>query len=90
MNQDLLVNHHKLGLSKNRFWSSPDQLPAIRVIASVLADPVELDLMILKEYFGMKMILEIWDQLLERSEMAESVIPITQKMLNEMLNDNAS
>jgi len=72
---------HTLGLSKGRFWSSGDQLPATRIIARVLADPVEADLVKLKRYFGMDMIIETWEQLTERGEIAESVVPITRTML---------
>lgn len=89
MNQDLMVNPHQLGLSKGRYWSSGKQLPVIRVIARVLADPVKSDLEILKKHFGIDMILETWQQLLERQEVAESIIPITELMLKNLLDNNA-
>jgi len=75
---------HTLGLSKGRFWSSGDQLPAARIIARVLADPVETDIVKLKQHFGMDMIMETWKQLTERSEIAESVVPITRTMLMKL------
>jgi len=75
------INPHQLGFSKERFWSSGEQLPIIRVIARVLADPTENDLAILNRRFGMDLILSTWEQLKERGEVAESVIPITQDIL---------
>ena len=80
------VNPHQLGLSKVRFWSSGDQLPIIRVIARVLADPTEGDLLILKNHFGMGLLLSTWKQLKERQEVAESVIPVTANLLNKLVN----
>jgi hypothetical protein len=79
-----MVNPLSLGLSKGRFWSSGKQLPAIRVIARVLADPVEKDLKILQEHFGLSTILATWQQLQDRGEVAESVIPVTRNMLRKL------
>jgi len=78
------VNPHQLGFSKVRFWSSGEQLPVVRVIARVLADPTEDDLLILKQHFGMSLILSTWKQLKERHEVAESVIPITSHLLRQL------
>jgi HTH-type transcriptional regulator/antitoxin HipB len=78
------VNPHKLGLSKVRFWSSGDQLPVNRVIARVLADPTEDDLLILKKRFGMGLVLSTWKQLKERHEVAKSVIPVTSHLLRKL------
>ena len=78
------VNPHKLGLSKVRFWSSGDRLPVNRVIASVLADPTKEDLLILKNHFGMGLILSTWKQLKDRHEVAESVIPVTTNLLRKI------
>jgi transcriptional regulator with XRE-family HTH domain len=78
------VNPHQLGLSKVRFWSSGDQLPANRVIARVLADPTEGDLLTLKHRFGMSLILSTWTQLRERHEVAKSVIPVTNHILRKL------
>jgi HTH-type transcriptional regulator/antitoxin HipB len=79
------VNPHQLGLSKVRFWSSGDQLPVIRIIARVLADPTEDDLLTLKQHFGMSLILSTWKQLKERHEVAESVIPVTANLLRKLV-----
>ncbi len=79
-----MVNPRSLGLSKGRFWSSGDKLPAIRVIARVLADPVEQDLLILKQHFGLSTILATWKQLQDRGEVAESVIPVTRDILRKL------
>ncbi len=79
------VNPHSLGLSKGRFWSSGDQLPLIRVIARVLADPVFEDLQKLKDHFGMDMILSTWKQLQDRNEVPESIVPVTKKMLRKLV-----
>jgi len=87
MTQETTINPHKLQLSKNRFWSSGDELPLVRYIARVLADPVVDDLMILKNEFGLEILLSTWDQLKERDEVAESVIPVTEGIL-EKLKDN--
>ena len=81
---DTKVSPHSLGLSKGRFWSSGKMLPVNRVIARVLADPIEEDIIKLKQHFGFKAILSTWKQLQERKEVAESVIPITQKILRKM------
>lgn len=78
------VNPHQLGLSKVRFWSSSDKLPVIRVIARVLADPTEGDLLILKKHFGMSLILSTWKQLRERHDVAESIIPVTNALLRKL------
>ena len=78
------VNPHQLGFSKLRFWSSGEQLPVVRVIARVLADPTEDDLLTLKEHFGTNLILSTWTQLKERNEVAESVIPITDRLLRNI------
>ncbi len=80
------VNPHQLGLSKVRFWSSGDQLPVIRVIARVLADPTKDDLLILKKRFGMGLVLSIWKQLKERGEVAKSVVPVTSRLLSKLAN----
>ena len=80
-----LVNPHTLGLSRGRFWSSGEQLPIIRIIARVLADPVKKDLEILKERFGMSEILAAWKLLNERGEIADSVVPVTKSMLRELV-----
>ena len=79
-----MVNPRSLGLSKGRFWSSGKQLPAIRIIARVLADPVEKDLKILQKHFGLSTILATWQQLLDRGEVADSVIPVTRDMLRKL------
>ena len=81
---DTKVSPHSLGLSKGRFWSSGQTLPVNRVIARVLADPTEKDIVKLKQHFGLSSILSTWKQLQERKEVAESVIPITQKILRKM------
>ena len=83
--EEAKVNPHQLGLSKVRFWSSGDQLPITRVIARVLADPTEDDLLTLKQHFGMSLILSTWKQLKERREVAESVIPITANLLRKLI-----
>ena len=83
--EEAKVNPHELGLSKVRFWSSGDQLPVIRVIARVLADPTEDDLLTLKQHFGMSLILSTWKQLKERHEVAESVIPVTNHLLRKLV-----
>ncbi len=79
------VNPHQLGLSKVRFWSSGNQLPVNRVIARVLADPTEEDLLTLKQNFGMSLVLSIWQQLKERHEVAKSVIPVTSHLLRKLV-----
>ena len=78
------VNPHQLGFSKVRFWSSGDRLPVNRVIARVLADPTKEDLLILKNHFGMGLILSTWKQLKDRHEVAESVIPVTANLLRKI------
>lgn len=78
------VNPHQLGFSKVRFWSSGDRLPVNRVIARVLADPTKEDLLILKNHFGMGLILSTWKQLKDRHEVAESVIPVTANLLKKI------
>ena len=78
------VNPHKLGFTKLRFWSSGEQLPVDRVIARVLADPTEEDLLTLKKHFGTSLILSTWTRLQERNEVAESVIPITDDFLRKI------
>jgi len=83
-----MVSPHLLGLSKGRFWSSGNMLPVNRVIARVLADPVENDIVILKQHFGLSIILSIWKQLLERNEVAESVIPVTRNILRKMTSSS--
>ena len=82
--RDIMANPHTLGLSKGRFWSSGDQLPATRIIARVLADPVEADLVKLKQHFGMAQILATWKQLIQRGDITESVVPITKMMLRKL------
>jgi len=79
-----LVNPHALGLSKGRFWSSSDQLPVKRIIARVLADPLEDDLIKLKQHFGMDAIMATWEELNERGEIADSVSPITEAILKKI------
>ena len=81
---ETMVNPHNLGLSRGRFWSSGDQLPVMRVIARVLDDPTEPDIVKLKQHFGMGLILSTWQQLKERGEVSPSVIPITQKILKKL------
>jgi hypothetical protein len=82
-----MANPHELGLSKGRFWSSGDELPVIRIIARVLADPTEKDLEILKNRFGIDAMLQVWGQLRDRGEVADSVVPITEKMLAKLSDD---
>ena len=84
--EEAKVNPHQLGLSKVRFWSSGEQLPVIRVIARVLADPTKEDLLILKKRFGMGLVLSTWKQLKERREVAKSVIPVTSHLLSKLTN----
>ena len=79
------VSPHSLGLSKGRFWSSGKMLPVNRIIARVLADPIESDMIKLKKHFGLKIILSTWKQLQERNEVAESVIPVTRQILRKMV-----
>lgn len=84
ISEEAKVNPHQLGLSKMRFWSSGDRLPVKRVIARVLADPTEDDLLILKKRFGMGLVLSTWKQLKECHEVAESVIPVTSHLLKNL------
>jgi len=76
---DTKVSPHSLGLTKNRFWSSGETLPVNRIIARVLADPTEKDVAKLKQHFGQSAIHSTWNQLRERKEIDEAVIPITNK-----------
>ena len=78
------VSPHSLGLSKGRFWSSGKTLPVNRIIARVLADPIESDIAILRKRFGLSLVNSIWNQLQERKEVAESVVPITREILRKM------
>ena len=87
INLESKVNPHTLGLTKIRFWSSGKQLPAIRVIARVLADPIESDLEVLVKKFGINNVLESWKQLQERREVTESVIPIVNQMLKKLIGE---
>jgi hypothetical protein len=80
-----MVSPHSLGLSKIRFWSSGKTLPVKRIIARVLADPTEEDIAILKDKFGLSLILSTWELLQERKEVAESVVPITSEILRKMV-----
>lgn len=79
-----MVDPLSLELSKGRFWSSGQKLPVVRVIARVLADPIEKDLVILKNYFGLSTILATWKQLQDRGEVAKSVVPITSQLLRKL------
>ncbi len=79
-----MANPHTLGLSKGRFWSSGVELPVTRIIARVLADPTEPDLNKLKQHFGMDIIMETLEVLVERGDIAESVVPITEAMLKNL------
>ncbi len=79
-----MADPHALGLSKGRFWSSGVELPVTRIIARVLADPTEPDLHKLKQHFGMDMIMETWEVLIKRREIADSVVPITETMLKNL------
>jgi hypothetical protein len=79
--EETLINPHALGLAKERFWSSGDQLPLSRVIARVLADPVEADVEILANRFGLGIVLATWKDLKARGEVAQSVVPVTEQML---------
>ena len=79
------VSPHSLGLTKGRFWSSGKTLPVNRIIARVLADPTEKDIVKLKQHFGLSPIFSTWKQLQERKEVAESVIPITREILRKMV-----
>lgn len=81
---ETMVDPRSLGLSKGRFWSSGSELPAYRIIARVLADPTEKDLQLLKQRFGLSSILATWSELKKRSEVAESVIPITKAFLRKL------
>lgn len=81
---ETMVDPRSLGLAKGRFWSSSNQLPAYRIMARVLADPIEDDLQILKQRFGLSSILATWSELRTRGEVSESVIPITQAMLRKL------
>jgi len=81
---ETMVDPRSLGLTKGRFWSSGSQLPAHRIIARVLADPIEDDLQILKQQFGLSSILATWSELTKRGEVAESVIPITKATLRKL------
>ncbi len=54
------------------------------MIARVLADPTKEDLLILKNHFGMGLILSTWKQLKDRHEVAESVIPVTANLLRKI------
>jgi len=54
---ETMIDPKSLNLKKNRFWSSGRQLPAYRIIARVLADPVEDDLWTLKQQLGLSTIL---------------------------------
>lgn len=81
---ETMVDPRSLGLTKSRFWSSGNQLPAYRIIARVLADPTEEDLHILKQQFGLDSILATWSELKTRGEVAESVIPITMTYLRKL------
>jgi len=83
--RECMTNPHTLGLSKGRFWSSSDQLPATRIIARVLADPVEPDLVKLKQHFGIGLILATWKRLIQRGDVPESVVPITKMMLRKLV-----
>lgn len=87
---ETMVDPQSLGLAKGRFWSSGSQLPAHRIIARVLADPIEEDLQILKQQFGLSSILATWSELRTRGEVAESVIPITQAILRKLLASPAA
>jgi len=80
------VSPHSLGLSKGRFCSSGKTLPVNRIIARVLADPIEKDIVILIQQFGLSLILSTWKQLQDRNEVAESVIPITRGMLRNLVS----
>jgi len=80
--EDGFANPHTLGLSKGRFTSSGDQLPIERIIARVLADPTEDDIKILYDEFGLDAIMIIWQTVLDRRDVAESVIPITNLILS--------
>lgn len=79
-----MVDPRSLGLYKGRFWSSGSQLPVYRIIARVLADPIEDDLQILEKQFGLSSILATWSELRERGEVADSVIPITNAILRKL------
>lgn len=81
---DVKVNPRTLGLSKGRFWSSGNKLPVIRIIARVLVDPVLNDLQILKNHFGMDMVLSVWKQLQDRNEVPISIIPVTKGLLRKL------
>lgn len=82
---ELMVNPRTLGLSKGRFWSSANKLPVIRIIARVLVDPVLNDLQILKNHFGMGMILSTWKQLQDRNEVPASIVPVTKDLLRKLV-----
>jgi len=82
---DSNINPHELGLSKQRFWSSGDRLPVKRVIARVLTDPNQYDLVLLLEQFGQQAVLETWEQLRERGEVAKLVEPITHHLLENSI-----
>lgn len=81
---ETMVDPRSLGLSKGRFWSSGSLLPVYRIIARVLADPIEDDLQILKQQFGLSSILATWSELRKRGEVTDSVIPVTDAILRKL------
>lgn len=64
-----------------RFWSSPELVPGVTIIANVLTNPAEEDVHQVIEYFGLASVRRVMSMLKTRDEISKVAETLSEKYM---------
>ena len=81
------IDIKSIGLTINRFWSSPKKLPFINIVTVVLARPTFDDVKKLTDKFGVELVKKAYKISLEEGEFSKGEIKYADKFLRQIERD---
>lgn len=81
-----LVSRQEFNFRLARFWSSPDRVPGLTIIAHVLCTPDSSDIDQIIDYFGLEAVSHVLNLLDEREEIS----PIARNLVTRSIRKHSS
>ena len=88
LNLDKLISYQDLEFERNRFWSSPKELPVRNIIGVVLNNPTLSDVHVLTDAFGLQTVRHAFEVMIKKEELSPTQIDFDTNYLNTIEQGN--